>query len=111
MVHPIQQIDEEKFIRAVNNTVNPLIVASMHPMLDICKEVYEEMKRATDQYGAFNSAHEGYAIILEEMDELWDHVKMNQRKRDYVAMRKEAIQLAARAACFVYDICDTENRT
>ena len=54
------------------------------------------------------SAHEGYAVLLEEVDELWDEVKKNPSKyahRDK-DMRKEAIQIAAMAIRFVLDVCD-----
>ena len=59
----------------------------------------------------FNSAHEGYAVLLEEVDELKAHVWRKQSERDYDAMRKEAIQVAAMAIAFIVEICDTENRT
>lgn len=53
-----------------------------------------------------SSAHEAYAILLEEVDELWDHVKTKQSKRDLEAMRKEAIQVAAMALRFAVDVID-----
>lgn len=53
-----------------------------------------------------SSAHEGYAVLLEEVDELWDHVKTKQSKRDLAAMRKEAIQVAAMALRFAADGVD-----
>jgi hypothetical protein len=34
-----------------------------------------EYERAAARHGAFNSGHEGYAVIREELDELWDEVK------------------------------------
>jgi len=49
----------------------------------------------------YHSAHEGYAVILEEMDELWEHVKTNQKYRDLTSMRKEAAQVAACALRFM----------
>lgn len=59
-----------------------------------------ELTRAM-KWGNYNSAHEGYAVLLEEVDELWDHVKTNQKNRDIPAMRQEAIQVAACAIKFV----------
>ena len=53
-----------------------------------------------------NSAHEAYAVLLEEVDELWDHVKTNQTKRNIKDMRSECIQVAAMAIRFAHDICD-----
>ena len=72
---------------------------------DILAQVGEEIDRTVSLgYGDFNSAHEGYAILLEEVDELWDHVKISQRKRDLGAMYKEAIQVAAMAVKFVRNL-------
>lgn len=55
-----------------------------------------------------NSAHEQFAILAEEVDELWEHVKTNQKRRDLGAMRAEAIQVAAMAVRFVVDVCNEE---
>lgn len=73
----------------------------------ILDDVADELGRAME-WPAMNSAHEGYGVLAEEVDELWDHVKVRQDKRDLVAMRKEAIQVAAMAIRFVYDVCDGE---
>ena len=66
--------------------------------------VREEVENAMTLWPPMHSAHEGYAVIIEEMDELWDHVKTNQKHRDLGKMRKEAIQLAAMATRFVIDV-------
>lgn len=55
-----------------------------------------------------NSAHEAYAILLEEVDELWDHVRTNQKRRDVEAMYKEAIQVAAMAIRFAAEVANEE---
>lgn len=59
-----------------------------------------------DRFEPFQSPHEGYAVILEEMDELKEHVWRNQTKRDIEAMTKEAIQVAAMAVRFIHDVCN-----
>jgi len=55
-----------------------------------------------------HSAHESFAILAEEVDELWDHVKTKQAKRKLLEMRKEAIQVAAAAMRFALDCCEYE---
>jgi NTP pyrophosphatase (non-canonical NTP hydrolase) len=72
----------------------------------IAAEVTGEVSRAEAQWPPMNSAHEAYAVLLEEVDELWEHVKTKQSKRDIPAMRKEALQVAAMAIRFARDICD-----
>jgi NTP pyrophosphatase (non-canonical NTP hydrolase) len=67
-------------------------------------DVAEELGRARSKFGKFASAHEGYAVLLEEVDELWEEVKKNQRVRDVGLMRKEAIQVAAMALRFASDV-------
>lgn len=56
-----------------------------------------------------NSAHEQYAVLLEEVDELWAHVKTNQKRRDPEAMYKEAIQVAAMALRSAVECCGPES--
>lgn len=63
-------------------------------------EVRAEVVRAIEKFPTFNSAHEGYAVIAEELDELWDAVKGN----DPVDARKEAVQVAAMGIRFMTDI-------
>lgn len=77
-----------------------------HPLYDIGQEAAQEAAVASVQWPPFNSAHEGFAVLHEEFDELKAHVWMNQKKRDLAEMRKEAIQVAAMALRFAYDICD-----
>lgn len=74
--------------------------------LAVAMDVANELDAATTKFGPFHSAHEGYAVLKEEVDELWDEVKAKQGVRDLGNMRKEAIQVAAMAMRFVVDICD-----
>jgi transcriptional regulator with XRE-family HTH domain len=60
----------------------------------------QELKRANKLYGtSFASAHEGYAILLEELDELWDEIK--KKHPDQTRLREEAIQVGAMALKFI----------
>lgn len=70
-------------------------------------DVEGEVQKACARFAAFNSAHEGYAVILEELEELWAEIKDDKRTGDvrYVLMRKEAVQIAAMAVRFVLDLC------
>lgn len=70
---------------------------------EIADEVVGELLNATKMFGPFKSAHEGYAIIKEEFDELWDEIKL--KNPSTVRMREEAIQVAAMAMRFIHDIC------
>jgi hypothetical protein len=66
-------------------------------------QIRAEVERAVGLYPKFNSAHEGYAVLLEEVDELWDEIKKSPKRRDYTAMRTEAIQVAAMAIRLMVD--------
>lgn len=66
----------------------------------------KELETAQANWPRFNSAHEGLAILEEEVTELRQHVHTNQKKRDLGAMYKEAIQVAAMAMRFAQEVCD-----
>lgn len=73
-----------------------------------CDEVYNEVIRAKGLFPTdFINQHEGYAVCLEEVDELWEEVKKNQRHYDLVAQRKEAIQAAAMFIRFATELTPT----
>lgn len=58
-----------------------------------------ELNEAKKKFGSFHNAHEGYAVLLEEVDELWDDIKANKDPS------KEALQVAAMALRFLVDVC------
>lgn len=72
------------------------------------QEAVVEAKGAIHAWPPFNSAHEGFAVLLEEVDELKTWVWTNQRRRSIPEMRKEAMQVAAMAIRFVHDVCNEE---
>lgn len=72
-----QQIYEDKLIIALEDIKQEVISA---------KQVYK---------APFVNQHEAYAVILEEVDELWAEIKKNQKVYDLQAQRKEAKQAAA----------------
>ena len=64
-----------------------------------------ELTFARKKFDKFNSAHEGYAVILEELDELWDQVKKRPELRNSYELRKEATQVAAMSLAFMLECC------
>lgn len=73
----------------------------------LAEEIVAEVVSAMRKHpGKQNSAHEGYAVILEELDELWTEVKKKGGGRGPEA-RKEAIQVAAMAMRYILDLIDT----
>jgi hypothetical protein len=70
----------------------------------VIDDVVYEFVKSLRSHGSINSRHEGWAVMKEEMDELWDEVK--KRNCSNVDMRKEAVQVAAMAVRFILDVCD-----
>jgi hypothetical protein len=58
-----------------------------------------EMKRGHDKFGDFNSTHELYAVLQEEVDEFWDSVKSNDPDP------MELLQVAAVALRGAVELC------
>jgi len=54
-----------------------------------------ETKRAVALHGEFSSLHEAYAVMLEELDEIWEIVREKRENRSSVELETEFIQLAA----------------
>jgi len=73
---------------------------------DTIGEMFHECVEAKTKFPPFNSAHEAFAVLNEEFDELKQHVWTNQKKRDLEAMRQEAIQVGAMALRFACEVCD-----
>lgn len=79
----------------------------------IRQEVEKEYDRATSKFPPFNSAHEGFAILLEEVEELKAEVFKNHYKRsgeNMDGLRREATQTAAMAIRFLNDCALMEER-
>lgn len=75
-------------------------------LIKIMDEVANEFLWASSRYPPHNSAHESCAILQEEYEELWDEVKMKSHNKK--KMRKEAVQIAAMAMRFIYDVIEVE---
>ncbi len=56
-----------------------------------------EVQRAVEEHHGFASFHEGYAVLTEEVEELWTEIKVNRANRSRQRIHDEAIQVAAMA--------------
>ncbi len=79
------------------------------PTKDVLLLVTGELERARSLFPSFHSGHEGYAVIREELDELWEDVKHGKGLNQSAAAGAEAIQIAAMALRFVLDVCDVDD--
>lgn len=68
----------------------------------VLARVRAEVLRAEQKFPPFASAHEGYAVLKEEVDELWDEVKANKGYTSHAMV--EAIQVAAMGLRYVLDL-------
>jgi len=68
----------------------------------VFEEILAEYVEARRKHAPMRGPHEGYAVILEELDELWDEVR--HREPNGRVMHKEAVQVAAMAAAFVLEV-------
>ena len=79
----------------------------------LMEEVDDELSRAMELHKPQNSFHEGYAVLLEEVDEFWEQVKVNPKKLTpeqqavrLAEIRKELIQIAAMALRTIKDVVE-----
>lgn len=68
--------------------------------------IEKEARNAASSWPAFNSVHEGYAVLIEEVDELWEEIR--EKHRDLIKVRGEAIQVGAMVIRFLTDLCPEE---
>lgn len=62
---------------------------------DFLHDVAVEAERAVSLHGDFRSLHEAYAVLLEEVDELWDEVRKKSAHRIDLDVYSELVQIAA----------------
>jgi hypothetical protein len=97
--------DRHDYVGLHNESVTRVITERHNAMITeygILSEIAAELARA--HHAPLNSAHEAYAVILEELDEFKAEVWKKQRLRDPAAMRTELIQLAAMAIRAMEDL-------
>ncbi len=68
--------------------------------------VKSELLKANKKFPPFNSTHEGYGVLIEEVDEMWDEIKNNNT----AAANIECIQVAAMAIKFVVSMRSKKNK-
>ena len=56
-----------------------------------------ELNKAEQLHGSYNSYHEAYAVILEELDEFWEIVRQKTQDRDDRKAYAELVQIAVTA--------------
>jgi len=76
---------------------------------DALRLIQTEYQSAISNYPPFASAHEGYAVLLEEVMELQAEVFKNHKTRDYTAIKKESVQVAAMALRMLIDVSPKAN--
>ena len=69
-------------------------------------DIDREFQLATRAHKPLNSLHEAWAVIREEVDELWEEVRKKPEARDWAQIYQELIQIAAMAMRLVLDVCD-----
>lgn len=67
---------------------------------NIAQAILGEYRRARLRFDPLRGPHEGYAVILEELDEAWDEIKANNLPK----ARKEMLQVAAMALAFLVEV-------
>lgn len=100
--HPLEVRDAAIRVAAMSvRFVAEVVGAEQTDSVTALDRALREVQRARELgFGPARSAHEGYAIIAEEADELKAHVWTNDRTRNEVEMHKEAVQVAAMALRF-----------
>ena len=71
-------------------------------------EINRELNDARYKFPNMHNLHEGYSVILEELDEFWEAVRMKNVPGNLPRIqqaRKELIQVAAMAMRCIEDCC------
>ena len=85
--------------RPILCTACPLSTGQLEALDEALTLIRDEVIRAARKHGGrpFASPHEGYGVILEEVDEFWDEVKANNS----AAALDEVTQVGAMAAFYI----------
>jgi hypothetical protein len=72
--------------------------------------VETEINNAQSRFPPLNSLHEAYAVLLEEVDEVFEQMKLKESKRDHDLLIKELVQVASCALRTVLDVVNDPNK-
>ncbi|OLS27710.1 MAG: hypothetical protein HeimC2_10700 [Candidatus Heimdallarchaeota archaeon LC_2] len=93
----------------LKNLVNELTENHPKQMIDRIDNILQEFKleylEARITHKGLHSYHEGYAVLKEEIEELWDEIKKRSPVND--KLFKEAIQVGAMALAFIHELLET----
>ena len=82
---------------------DPDLISPSTARLDAAlRAVGNEVLLAQHRFAPFASPHEAWAVIREEVDELWERVKANDGRG--TEARDEATQVAAMAVRYLLDV-------
>lgn len=68
------------------------------------KAIIAEYNRAINRNGPFNSTYEGWAILIQKMEELWEEIKKVEAGNSGEKLHKYAAQIGALAMRFMVDL-------
>jgi len=68
------------------------------------KLVKKELASARKKHGKQSNIHEAFAILLEEVDEFWEHVREKSDRRNYNEVLEELVQIASCAQKTAEDV-------
>lgn len=73
--------------------------------------VAQELATAREHHEPWHSPHQAYALILEELDEFWEQVRLKRTLRSQDKMLQELVQIASCAQRAAEDLglLDTAN--
>ena len=69
---------------------------------DMLANIKAEYRRARQMHNPMRGSHEGWAVIYEEVDEMWDEIKAS----NIHLARSEAVQVAAMCLAFLLEVND-----
>ena len=104
---PVPEIPDDRTLQTIRTSAERLTsgqTESYDPnkALDPFADVALELSKARIKHAPMRSAHEAYAVILEELDEVWAEIKANSIDRE--KLRKELTHVAAMAIRAIDDL-------